>query len=1036
MNNTTIDNYITQIIELLNRYDPYDVYYLDQEGNWQKEPKTITEIISSEIWFRLWEAYQRPDYENQVSSLIEPIITNEKSEALIKKLAGTAHITTNVDSLFLKIFELLYLLVEYHFYLMNTRIHIPDWNYKEKRRQKEYQNKKEEFISKLNEKFKSQELLMTFFTIYEQMLNKKNGIFERVCSIIFDEERINKQLERFEDIFIENKKIDELYTVLGTQIDFDLESIASTAQALLRPLLNLLNTTHFEISSGLHYNIISLLGGLNDPRSTKTLLNLLHKTEPSYVNLVGNIIYALGNIGYKNLPENLKRILQLPDYIKPPKMEHRQPITEIKIEAIWAIGKCGINAKDEIDDLAELRNHRDNKIKIHLAWALGMIGAAQKNESGGIDVKIITTLLDLLNEPDKKLFEETIYNIKKLGFYEIIDSLNLKYIPKTPILALKPSSIGLYELSETILHLIGIKHSVVLAVTGDSGTGKTYFCETIKNGFGNIAKEEILYLMRDNPGDRALFSKMLDPKYVREYIERQYANTGFQIEVGLSGSEFLHNFIQKNANKKLIILDGWLDDTYFYQVLKVFYRCGFLDCIVNFRATYSTRRINLETRERILERVKDCLRFVENPAIEDTEFYRNGDVFVYNLDNSISSRLSREEIKEIFSRKKIGVWGEHIRIGRFEKGLRKATIIKENLLPEIKNIEIKPTQPFNMVTAEINIKTTHFSRLINEETSEQNLIQTIDIKNMQPKNIVYHSPGIIAYYDDSGIAGILTGINNQNSFTSLNDRLYNLCICDNMLCLAGQSEKMYLIDFDKKESMTIETYTPGISCLTSDRSSIIVTGHTDGSIRIWDIKKKMITQLCGHIGAVTSLIVLKNNNVISLGSDSELRLWNFQLGNVRIYKFKNPMKWFISSYISPDDCIFIDSDWGTIKTYILNLQDNTVKKIITNEAGLAQSCCASIDGKIFIGYQNSTKKGMLIVIQPQDNDYYYKIIGKHGKAIAGCITMGPQIITLGIDGGETNLKIWASDKYAEETKEKLRILKGVRKPFQYYSLIF
>jgi len=57
---------------------------------------------------------------------------------------------------------------------------------------------------------------------------------------------------------------------------------------------------------------------------------------------------------------------------------------------------------------------------------------------------------------------------------------------------------------------------------------------------------------------------------------------------------------------------------------------GELDIEVNFRANFSTRRLNLESAEFALESVKLHLQFLEEPALEDTSFYQEGLVILYD----------------------------------------------------------------------------------------------------------------------------------------------------------------------------------------------------------------------------------------------------------------------------------------------------------------------------------------------------------------------------------------------------------------------
>src|SRR4030042_2161212 len=131
---------------------------------------------------------------------------------------------------------------------------------------------------------------------------------------------------------------------------------------------------------------------------------------------------------------------------------------------------------------------------------------------------------------------------------------------------------------------------------------------------------------------------------------------------------YFRRFLEDNSDKRLIILDGCRDRHYFQRVIDFFYLQGELDIEVNFRAHFSTRRLNLETREFALESVKLHLQFLEEPALEDTLFYQEGLVILYDLDKSLGCRLRREETRELFERARGDSWGELIRIGDFSGG--------------------------------------------------------------------------------------------------------------------------------------------------------------------------------------------------------------------------------------------------------------------------------------------------------------------------------------------------------------------------------
>ncbi len=1029
MNSFDIEKLFKKIQLLLKNYDCYDVYFLDNKGKWNKNPETLKDIISSEVWFRIW-ASSRCSNNEETLDLFKPILNNAYFQDLMSKFTNIADGMEIDITDTLITFEILYVLIEYQIYILNTEKYIPDWNYQEKKIQNEYLIRLDNFKKNLKNILSDPILFDSFFHIHKELT--KNNLFNSISVTINEEIKFYEQQILHKAKLEEPRKITQIYNFLSNKIDFDIASAVTKKQALIRPFLRALNDATNLVPVGLQFEIVSILGALKDPRCARTLFNLLKNTSLEYINLISNIIYTLGNLQFNEMSEYLKMILQLPDYIDL-SSGYKQPIYDIKSETIWSTGKLGISGINLINEMVKYISHKDNIIKIALAWAMAMIGIKEKKEEGVVDLEILTTLLGLLKDKDKKVFEESIYGLKVLGFYELIDNLNLNNIPATPILALKPSSIGLYELSETIYHLVNLKKPVVIAVTGDSGTGKTYFCESIRYGFGDISKDDILYLMRDNPAHRTIFSRMIDKKFTKDFLDPQYYTIETMDERNLEPFQGFFDFIRQNSHKKLIILDGWLDEIYFYQVLKTFYIYSYLDCIINFRATYSTRRINLEEREGILERVRDCLRFVENPPIEETEFYRNGDVFVYNLDNSIGSRLSADEIKEVFSRKKVRLWAEHIRIGNFEKELRELKITEETLNRRTEDFVIQNDGKIESEEEAIEIYNEHFFRIINSDIVEKPiLLQKIRLKKSIPEKISRYAPGVIAYHNTNGIVGILTGINDQNYFTQIKEnKIYDHCIYNDLFFAIGEESKIYAFDFSKNLLRTLKISASPLSAIATDRNNIIATGHQDGTIRLWDINSEMTYLLKGHKNSIISIVIDKKGIIVSNSSDGELRLWNLHKNSIKIYNNMNFNTNLIGLERPSGNIIFVKRN----NVVRLDPENETVKIISLPNYIEPIAFCPYYDGRIFAGYRKEDRTYFIVIEFKKDKGFYNTIRIDINK-INGITAMGPRIIISGMDNDGAIIEILGSEDYVRGEIEKLKILKNSKRRFQYHSMIF
>ena len=716
-----------------------------------------------------------------------------------------------------------------------------------------------------------------------------------------------------------------------------------------------------------------------------------------------------------------------------------------KYEAIWALGKLGADAIGAVPLLGKFVNYRDVNMQLSLAWAGGMIGRAQKHEFGGIDADLVAILMNLLTKDDSRVIEEVICSLKKLELPDFLHSLYLHSMKTIPTLSLKPSSTGLYELSETIFHLMSVRKTVVMAVTGDSGTGKTYFCEAIKNGFGGIKEGDILYLMRDDPGNMPVFYMMLGIKMLKKHLDPElYQNYPYS-EDNDDPEAFFEDFISKCSGKKLVILDGWMDDAFFYHIIKKFYKKSFLDIIVNFRTTFSTKRLNLEEREGLLERVNTCLSYVESPRIEQTEFYHDSDIFIYNLDNSVASSLNNEEIFEVFHKKKIGVWGDYIRIGKFtgiptmmeiEKGNFEGN--RENFSDVIKDIRTDEVMTFTPDEA-------HFTRLLNENSEKNpNLLQVVKFHDFKIKRIVHYGQGQLACCSYDGEVGILSGLNDHILYTRAHEsEPAGLALVGNDICSIEANGDFRVVSFDKNTITAIGVSDSPPCSIASDHEHTIVTGHLDGSIRVWDLSTAQVRIIKGHADAVQSVFVDRGGKIYTGSKDKRLRAWDM-LSN-RVTTFEAPGSVYsLGRYTDGRIVVGINSCGNDLsyhaKVLIVDLEAETFSHIYSLESAKIDALYAYFDGRIIAGISSGGDRNVeskVIVMDPRSDSGQYRVLNKHGCVIRDCITMGPRIITCGTESNSENtLRIWGTQNYVRTELNKLKLMTEATVKPPYYSTLF
>ena len=1167
-----IDVLLDSFGNLLKRFDPSSLTYLDRQGNWEKNPSTIRDRISNELWFQIWESSSsgetwlvarsgadkssgrnsletRPGADgspgkswlvtrsgtdkssgespSRIRDLIFPLIQDPEHWALARRLfqetvgssrestAGKGH-TSNQELTDLRVAcEALSFTIEYEAYKKNSDVYVAEWDSRGKAKRASYSEKCHKILDDLKERLsdrrhaskaapssREETNFELFLKLNKLLKDDEEGIFSRTALIIAEEEKLRSELQLLLTDLRDSRQKDEVRDFITEQLSFTKGVGARLPRVLVRPCLDIMMNPEIDVSTGMQFEASGILGRLRDARSADTLLTSLGLYDPKYTDLRANITYALGNLKHPKAMSSFVRVLEGPDSVRVRSgdtTEYDQPRRAEKCEAIWALGKLGSDAIEATPALVRHAGTDDKETRLYLAWAMGTIGNGQKEKYGGIDASVLTALMNLLTAKQSGLFEEAAFALKKLGLPDFLHTLYLHDLTTVPILSLKPSSTGLYELSETLLHLASIKKPVVMAVTGDSGTGKTYFCQTVANGFSGIKADEILYLMRDRIGDRTL-DRILGIRWLRKHITAQFCEGYPLTEDEDDPEEFFDDFIRQNADKKLIILDGWRDHAYFHQVVRTFYEKGYLDVLVKFQTTFSTRRINLEEREGLLEKVKLHLPLVEDPAIEETPFYKEGAVLIYNLDNSIPSRLSREETLQVFEKKKVDTWADQIRIGRFTRDIRALRIDDEILSSRLEDIlsetqEIRVEEPIFFSPSEAS-----FSRVLNDSIDlHPNLLQSIKLDTLAINRATFYAHGQIACCGYDGNIAVLTGLNDRILYVRTHDaEIVDLAVVAGDIYSLDTRGTLMLTSFYRNTTATIGKSGSHAFSLASYRDALIATGHADGTIRLWNMQAKTVTLLKGHMGPVLSLAIDHHGTIYSGAKDMELRVWDVEAGKVKVFQgHKSPIN---AINIYPDGRIVTGTETGDrfekgetargSKIRIVDVRDGSCKIAhVCNEAAV-NTINVYFDGRLFVGTRSpgdgipagrrpnqvepdvhcvnqagpavfgeeqytakvpaervsdgsamdsihAPYRGTVFVLDLRPDFRCFNVLEGHRLETRDCVTMGPRLITCGSESGtEHTLRIWGTVSYVEIEHGKSRLMPEATGRPSYYSSLF
>lgn len=1048
-----VEGLIYRALELLQTFDPTTLTYLGADGNWKTDPKSARDRISNELWFRIWQVKAEPGFEDEVARLFQTALPDGNHWDFIKR-AFSPMITMAAPGRadLLIVAELLYHIIEYDALRANSAAYTAEWDYLGKLRRTEFADRAETFLQMLSCLLGCAEGMEAFLVIHTRAKTMRVRILLEVSRVIGEEERLRWQLKHF------TRSPDGDVSTSWIVSPAEQPSIAALlpsiteAQAALLPSIEILADPQIAITSGMQFEASDILGRLSDIRSLDALLKALERLDPTYTHLRASVAFAIGNLCHERSLTQLIHILEGPDYAVDSSgltsSERRIPVFPEKREAVWAIGKLAARAVRALPVLKTYMESPDQETRTYLAWAMGRIGSEQKMTCDSVDEPVVTILRNLVRSKDTAVFEEAVFAFRDMGLSHSLDVLYPYDFEKIPILSLKPSSTGLYELSETLLHLIGLKRPVVMAVTGDSGTGKTYFCQTIAAGFAGVKPREILHLMRDRADDKTL-DLILGIRWLRSHVSPRFYEDYPLSEDKDDPGAFFEAFMSKQADKKLIILDGWRDRAYFNQVVDTFYDRGYLDLLVRFETTFSTRRINLEERESSLESVRDHLSLVEEPAIEETGVYREGEVLVYNLDNSIPSRLARKEIREVFERRKVDTWGDQVRVGRFALEPRPLSLREEEIHSETVGFQPE-TEVFGPETARsFRPAESSFTRVLNERIDDlPNLLETIEFADVAINRIAFYNQGQVACCGFDGTIGVLTGFNDRAFYTQVHDaEVADIAVSGQAVCSIDTCGKLRITSFHTNTITELGNAEPPASVITSHRSGVIATGHRNGTVRLWDRRAKQVTVLRGHRAAILALTIDRAGRVFSADEDTELRVWNLRERSVRIFDGHRSRIQTVGIYVDGRIMTGANSDnsgekaehTSGVRVRLIDLGSNTCQTFELRGCGTLRAMSLYFDGRIFLGTgrtRGSCPIGNLTVADPRPDLLQYSILAGHTMDTRSCISMGPRIITCGSEStGNNEIKIWGTAPYIEVEHSKRRLMpQGVARPPYYRSL--
>lgn len=1028
---------------LFKEYNPRKIVFLTKKGGWQDGPRTRRDRISHAVLHELWRRGEKTAL-SFLKSLFSRL-ANGRSWALSQRIwdalgqenveavhpASLRDSGIAVDSpAFLILFDVLLWIIQFEAFRINAEAIVPEWNRRAVALKAEYQQK----FRGLNcflEAALTEEEKQEFSQAISLLKKASPRLVEELAQLIAEEEKITATIESLLEEAASSEEKEAVYSLIIDLVQPAMGIVTQLAPALFFPCLRLLVDSRVEVSSGIPYAASVVLSIFGDPRSTDVLLEALERYPIPCTKIRENIIYTLGNLKEGRAVSAIARVLEEPDEIKETVGGKENPclLLEQKEEAIWALGKIGLSSVKVIPSLGKYADHASAKLKTYLAWTLGEIGQAQKESSGGVSADILIALLKLVKEKNKQVFEEAVSGLKKIRMPEFIHSLYLYHAGAISILGLKPAQRGLNELSETVHYLLQAKKRVVLAVNGDSGTGKTYFCQAIAGGFAGLRPQDILYLMRDTKRGQKVFNRLLGLDWLNKHIDPAYYQDYPLSETEDDPEAFFRQFLEESKDKRLIILDGCRDRHYFQRVIDVFYQHGELDVEVNFRANFSTRRLNLEEREFAVESVRLHLAFLEEPALEDTSFYQEGVVILYDLDNSVGSRLNSQETKEIFDQRRIESWGELIRVGDLGGESWRLDCRKQNLDLKESRFSVSEEKWPEARTFPFSFEEKIFRPLLNEDLkAEPNLLLTLPLADVLPEHLRFYAQDQVAGSGRKGSVFVLTFLDNRIFQTTLEAKIAGFTLLGRTIFLTTPGRGFHCLSFERNEVVELlESGSPPLKIAASPPDRLI-TAHEDGSIRVWDFLERKIFVLARDLEPVRALAA-DPRGLIYAAAGKSLRQWDLDKKKFRRTGELEGLTRLVRPYLR-DQLLAVEDGGGQPSASSLKIIDFERKAIRTIPSPLASRISGLTvisDGRIIAGLgsfqgRKERQSGTLVIFTPGEEACLVTSLGGHGSETSDCLAMGPKIITSGVEAdGSASIRVWGSEFFVRTELGKLRI---------------
>lgn len=301
---------LTAISTLLSDYDRTAIIYLDIQGRWCRNPRSLRDRVSSELWYRFYELHKQNALHEQATTLFAPLLQNTKTWLITQNIAKNVSKVCDANHTGALICtEAICQFIKFAVFQRLSTDYVAQWDSSGKLRKSKNTKNAEQFIHEVKDSICNKSDITYLYTIIDRVTCENQSLFKKVSDTLYEEEKIRYYLGRLSNGLHHSSNHETLYNVLGHISGAELGVISKNQGAYLRPCVELLGLSDVPVSSGLQFEISGLLGRLQDPRTLRALIEALDKCDTNHVNVRCNLIYAIGNLCEKSVLKHFIEIL-------------------------------------------------------------------------------------------------------------------------------------------------------------------------------------------------------------------------------------------------------------------------------------------------------------------------------------------------------------------------------------------------------------------------------------------------------------------------------------------------------------------------------------------------------------------------------------------------------------------------------------------------------------------------------------------------------------------------------------------------------